>query len=329
VTKLGEAATIMRQVSELPPGEIGWRVVRPLAEGDKKIVPDAPYAERSLGFVIAEEGLVVVFDQATGGQSLVGPAGALPVGLGDVQQRTSPTGEPVPYYAIELVAADELENQATIGDADLVYVGPSFPSPGGLRFLSVSGAELASGERAVVGATVAPVLILVTEGEVGLDDGSTLTAGEAAVFSGEFVVSGSDSGGRFVVAAIEEPAAGPGGLFAVETFACPAGMTVQTWEPDACSRSETPLVDWTLSSDRWNAPLTTQDAGMVDGTLLWQELPEGSYYLDLTAERFAPGYTDYWIPSSNQVTRQGERTTRLYYPSAFAGGAVNAYVFQA
>jgi hypothetical protein len=328
VTRLGEAEIITRQVAELPPEAIGWRVVRSLAEGDTKLVPDAPFAERSLGFVIPDAGVVVVFDQATGGQAVAGPDWAVPVGQGDVQQRTSPTGEPAAYYAIELVAEVDLENPATIGGADLLYVGPSFPSPGGLRFLSISGAELTAGERAVVGTEVAPVLVLVTEGEVRVDGGSTLAAGESGVYSGEIEVSSGDAGGRFVVAAIGEPASGPGGIFAVETFACPTGMTLQTFEAEACSRSDTPLVEWTLSSDDWNVALSVEDATVVDGTVLWQELPEGTYYVELTETGFASGYADYWIPSSDQVTRQGERTTRFYYPSAFIGGAVNAYVFQ-
>ena len=66
---------------------------------------------------------------------------------------------------------------------------------------------------------------------------------------------------------------------------------------------------------------------MSGATTTWQGLPSGAYFVDLTAESFAPSYGDYFIPSSNQVTRQDERTTRIYVDATRSRASIDAYVF--
>jgi hypothetical protein len=66
---------------------------------------------------------------------------------------------------------------------------------------------------------------------------------------------------------------------------------------------------------------------VAGATTTWQGLPSGTYFVELTAESFATGYGDYYIPSSNQVTRQDERTTRIYFNATRAHQSINAYVF--
>jgi hypothetical protein len=117
------------------------------------------------------------------------------------------------------------------------------------------------------------------------------------------------------------------GTFSVETFACPEGMTLATLETDACAPSVEPLVQWSLASDEFDAPLGADEATVSGATITWEGLPSGTYSVDLTAESFAPGYGDYFIPSSNQVTRQDERTTRIYFDAMQSRGSINAYVF--
>ena len=117
--------------------------------------------------------------------------------------------------------------------------------------------------------------------------------------------------------------------FSVETFACPEGMSLVTLETDACEPSTGPLVQWSLASDQFAAPLDIDQATVAGATTTWDGLPEGAYFIDLTTESFAPGYGDYFIPSSNQVTRQDERMTRIYYNSVSSTGSINAYVFTA
>lgn len=117
------------------------------------------------------------------------------------------------------------------------------------------------------------------------------------------------------------------GTFSVETFTCPEGMTLATLETDACEPSAQSLVEWSLASDQFDAPLGADEATVAGATTTWQGLPSGTYFIDLTAESFSPGFGDYFIPSSNQVTRQDERTTRIYYNSVRSTGSINAYVF--
>jgi hypothetical protein len=117
------------------------------------------------------------------------------------------------------------------------------------------------------------------------------------------------------------------GTFSVETFACPEGMTLATLETDACEPSAEPLVEWSLDSDQFDAPLGDEEATVSGATTTWQGLPGGTYFVELIAESFAPGYSDYFIPSSNQVTRQDEQTTRIFFDAMQVRNGINAYVF--
>ena len=82
-----------------------------------------------------------------------------------------------------------------------------------------------------------------------------------------------------------------------------------------------------LASEQFDTPLGDDDATVSGATTTWEGLPSGPYFVDLTAESFAPGYGDYFIPSSNQVTRQDERTTRIYFNAIRSRDSINAYVF--
>jgi quercetin dioxygenase-like cupin family protein len=115
--------------------------------------------------------------------------------------------------------------------------------------------------------------------------------------------------------------------FSVETFACPEGVTLATLETDVCEPSPEPLVQWSLASEQFDAPLGADEATVSGATTTWGGLPSGTYFVDLTAESFAPGYGEYFIPSSNQVTRQDERTTRIYFDASRSRESINAYVF--
>src|SRR5215207_219141 len=91
------------------------------------------------------------------------------------------------------------------------------------------------------------------------------------------------------------PAQDASGTFSVETFACPEGMTLATLGMDACEPSAESLVQWSLASDQFDAPLGADEATVTGATTTWQGLPSGTYFVDLTAEAFAPGYGDYYI----------------------------------
>ena len=168
--------------------------------------------------------------------------------------------------------------------------------------------------------------------ETILAPGDAVSAGEAArlalhnVGDGEAMllytaVAGS---GESLFAGSAQDASG---TFSVETFVCPEGMTPVALEMDDCEPSAESLVQWSLVSDQFDAPLSADEATITGATTTWQGLPSGTYFVELTAESFAPGYGDYFIPSSNQVTRQDERTTRIYFNAVRSRESINAYVF--
>lgn len=117
------------------------------------------------------------------------------------------------------------------------------------------------------------------------------------------------------------------GAFAVLTYDCPPGMDLQTLDPGACSPSAEPLIEWRLTADQLAEPLTQDDAEISGGTVTWTGLPAGDYFVDLTAEIYFFGRDDYFIPSSNQVTRQDAHTTRVFYKANAPHASINAYVF--
>jgi hypothetical protein len=163
----------------------------------------------------------------------------------------------------------------------------------------------------------------------------TLQPGDAAVFDAGTRLSidnPTEAEATLLIAAIAPPGqpllvAHPARSFSVETYACPAGVSVANLDVAACSTSETSLVQWSLSSDRFEVPLGPHDATVEGATTTWEGLPEGTYHVDLTAEAFAPGYVDYYIPSSNQVTRDEALTTHIFYDADRSRGSRGVYVF--
>ena len=192
--------------------------------------------------------------------------------------------------------------------------------------------ERAAGEVSLTLAGGNGIVSLTPGAETILAPGDAVSSGEGARLS---LRNAGDSEAILLYAAV----AGAGdslfaasaqeasGTFAVETFACPEGMTLATLETEACQPSAEPLVEWSLASEQFDAPLMADDATVTGATTTWRGLPSGTYFVELTAESFAPGYGDYFIPSSNQVTRQDERTTRIYYDATQSRETINAYVF--
>jgi hypothetical protein len=192
--------------------------------------------------------------------------------------------------------------QPTEAEVNLTLAGGNgtVPLTPGAETILAPGDAVSSGERAR--------LALRNAG-----DGEAILLFAAVARAGEFdgVASAQDARGSF----------------SVETFACPEGMTLVTLETEACQPSAEPLVVWSLASEQFAAPLAADEASISGATTSWQGLPGGTYFVDLTAESFAPGYGDYFIPSSNQVTRQDERTMRIYVDASRSRESINAYVF--
>jgi hypothetical protein len=192
--------------------------------------------------------------------------------------------------------------QPTEAEVNLTLAGGNgtVPLTPGAETILAPGDAVASGERAR--------LALRNAG-----DGEAILLFSAVARAGEFDFATSSQDAT--------------GTFSVETFACPEGMTLVTLETDACAPSAESLVQWSLASDEFDAPLGAAEATVSGATTTWEGLPSGTYFVDLTAESFAPGYGDYFIPSSNQVTRQDERTTRIYFDAMQTRDSINAYVF--
>ncbi len=192
--------------------------------------------------------------------------------------------------------------QPTEAEVNLTLAGGNgtVPLTPGAETILAPGDAVSSGERARL------ALRNAGDGEAILLFAAVARAGEF-----DFATSSQDASGTF----------------SVETFACPEGMTLATLETDACAPSAEPLVQWSLASEEFDAPLGADEATVSGATTTWEGLPSGTYFVDLTAEAFAPGYGDYFIPSSNQVTRQDERTTRIYFDAMQSRGSINAYVF--
>jgi hypothetical protein len=192
--------------------------------------------------------------------------------------------------------------QPTEAEVNLTLAGGNgtVPLAPGAEMILTPGDAVSSGERARL------ALRNAGDGEAVL-----LFAAVARVGDFDFTASSQDASGTF----------------SVETFACPEGMTLVTLDTEACEPSAEPLVAWSLASDQFDAPLDAGEATVTGATTTWRGLPSGTYFVDLTAESFAPGYGDYFVPSSNQVTRQDERTTRIYYDAARSQESINAYVF--
>jgi hypothetical protein len=181
-----------------------------------------------------------------------------------------------------------------------------------------------AGGNGTVPLTPGSETILAPGDAVSSGEGTHLTLRNAGDGEATLLYAVVTAAGDTPFAALAQDASG---TFSVETFACPEGMTLATLETDACEPLAEPLVQWSLASEEFAAPLGADEATVSGATTTWEGLPSGTYFVDLTAESFVPGYGDYFIPSSNQVTRQDERTTRIYLNAIESRGSINAYVF--
>jgi hypothetical protein len=328
----GHAAVIAQGVAPMPRVEVAWRVV----EGQARREANAPRAARTLGFVLADEGAVVVTDEDTGRRTHLAPGEAV-FAAQDVRQRRASTGDDaVAYYGIELVVADLVADEATIGSADLLFAGDGFRAPGGERDLDLVRDVLEEGESSEIEGGDAPVLVLATDGEVAVEadgDEEILRAGEAAVFVGDLTVEATDEDGATFVAAVigaevepvPTPAAGEG-LVYVGAFVCPDGVDPSE-DTSTCEPSFDGL-DATLTGDPIGGTLTLADASgdQLAAQRQWQGLPLGEYTLTFAG---APAGYEYSLdlPSENAFADQSGTSYRIVLDEATPAGGVNRFFY--
>ncbi len=264
--------------------------------------------------------------------------------LGDrVLARQGDVAESVPGVAVETLGRSAVGEE---GGNELVLLRITIEPGASLPASDESSAAVVVLEEGRVGVTLEPAtgraslslaggsgsLPLPVGVETILTPGDAVSPGEAARLAfhnagdGEAMllyttVTGS---GESLFAGSAQDASG---TFSVETFACPEGMTLVTLEMDACELSADSLVQWSVARDQFDAPLGADEATVTGATTTWQGLPSGAYFVDLTAGSFAPGYGDYYIPSSNQVNRQDVQTTRIYFDAIRSRESINAYIF--
>ena len=257
--------------------------------------------------------------------------------------RQGEEGSVLPGVAVETLGQSPVVGE---GNDDLVLLRVTIQAGASIPASDELGAAVVLVEEGRVGVTLelaggeASLMLAGGNGPVPLAPGTeTLLAPGDAISSGEGARVGLHNAGdveaTFLYAAVTatgDPLPSTffqdaSGMFGVETFACPEGMSMATFEPDACEPSAASLVQWSIASEQFDTPLGSDEATVSGATTTWQGLPSGTYFIELTAEAFAAGYGDYFIPSSNQVTRQDERTTRIYVDLSRSRESINAYVF--
>ncbi len=349
----GEGLVVAQGVSALPAGDVLWRTVR----GRALPAGEAEFVRRSLGFVVATGGPILLVDGERGEQVRLGTGEAAFVRDGALQQRASLSEQPVGYLAVELTAADA---PSPAGGETVLQPGQPFPASEGLRDIDLLAAVL-SGDRVLdIPDSGGRNVLLVTAGaaSAGQPDGgsATLLAGEAAGFGGPLVVTAAgtnpEQSATVVVAiigpAVPEPAGSPAsevtspdatahppatpaaavggeisGSIAVEVFGCPAGMTPETVIPGAC----VPVADAAevvLSGAALAAPLTLADAEPTAGGFSWGNLPAGDYSMALAV--LPDGYAS-WTLAAPGATGDPVAGFRLGITPENPDIAVRIYAF--
>jgi hypothetical protein len=191
----GHAQVTTQGISELPEGQVVWRVVERTAQPRGQAQP----GKRVLSFILATEEPVLLTNVTANGKqedvARLAPGESYMVKGGTTQIRASLTGHAVKYIAIELVPADQADN---VNGATLLFKSAPFTAPGGERDIDLVRNVLVSGEQSTLPDTGQAVAILATEGSIDIlpagGKGKKLDAGEGAVFApGDLEISSDTS----------------------------------------------------------------------------------------------------------------------------------------
>lgn len=161
---------LVRGESELPGGQMAWRVVEDVAEAGA----EAGFQRRALGFTINTSIFadLLMTDEVTGSAYRLAPDEAAFVSEGTMQRRESLGNAPEQYLRLGLVQAD-LAMDA--GGDRLAYAGPAFAIPSGTVTLMLERMDLNAGDMAHANPGPGHALILVLQGEVELEEGEAGT----------------------------------------------------------------------------------------------------------------------------------------------------------
>ncbi len=324
------AEVIAHGVAGMPADQVAWRVVADSAEALDVAQPE----ERALGFSLADADAIVVNDLSDGSQTRLAAGEAAFTGGGVLQQRASLGDQTVSYYRLALVAADAAKDA---GGDDLVFAGDRFAAPDGNRDLDLVRDVLQRDETTGLDDSGYPVLILVTAGELSVSTGTqpqTLSAGEAAEFSGDLELTGAAQEDTAFVAAVIGPRvpAPPRffGTIALGVYACEEGVTADDLE-NAADPTATGCAPVTEDFDV--ALLTAADEKIAlseatvpeDGVHVWEGLAFGDYEIG-EPSKLPAGYSDQALyDADGNALDTGELTIDRQTPDV----RVNLYLFAA
>jgi Bacterial TSP3 repeat len=321
----GHAQVVAQGVAALPTGEIVWRV----AYHEARLPEDAPRVERDLGFLVADQGPVLLTDEGAGTRTHLAPGEAAFVYAGTEQRRASTAGRPVGYYALDLVPAAEAGDVGTAPPGIAVFASSPFAAPAGEHDLDLVRDVLATDETATLPAGAIPTLVVATAGtlEVAGEAGepTPLNVGQATAVAGAATVRATGLAGATFVAAVVRPvgaapatpvaspaatplatpvatpvgtpdatpeATGPG-VIEVTLFACPPEASPADFDPDQCD-GDAAVVDLTIAVlGTGENERDLDDAERSAATARWSGLPFGTYLLRATG--FAEGYGRFFV----------------------------------
>lgn len=188
----GAAQVVAQGLSELPEGDLVWRIV------ERQALPrgEAQPGERVTSYVIARDETILLTNVIDGkliDVAYLAPGEAFLVPEGTSQIRSSLTDQPATYISFELVPAASADQT---GSGTLLFTTSTFQAPAGLRDVDLVANVLRQGDESVIPYTGGPVAVFATDGVIDIisnDTGETATLqpGEMAVFNGDVTIRGA------------------------------------------------------------------------------------------------------------------------------------------
>ncbi len=207
----GSAQVVAQGLTDLPDGELVWRLV------EREALPrgEAESGARVTGWVFAREESIILID-SDGDEPVdvarLAPGEAFMVLEGTNQIRASDSDTPTTYLSFELVPASRA---SSTGSGRLIWATAAFTPPDGQRDLDLVANRLPVGAQSEIPYLGGQIAIVAVDGtlEVTSADGTTtiLSGGQAEVFdTGVTIVSGGNQSGSGVNAFAPQFQAGSG-----------------------------------------------------------------------------------------------------------------------
>lgn len=280
------ASVIAQGVATLPAEQIAWRIT--LAT-----TPPVSASARNLpGFIVGDQGVLLLNNTQAKQKTRLTPGEAAFVPAGAQVQETQ-LEAPLSYYRIDLVPPDQAANPGN--DAE-VFVGLPFDAPSGEHDIDLARDVLEADEtiELPLDDQPAPVLLLVTAGQIGLVPAKNpsaepvpLPAGQGVALNGAVTAQAGPDGASIVIAVIGPepvPVATPTPVptatpvpqlssLTLQALACPAGYTGDQYGAD-CTE---PIADvaFSIAGASTGASFSATTGG--NGITGFADLPPDAY----------------------------------------------------